>query len=64
VNPTFGQTDLVIVGANGMVGSYALKDQAVGGATSIGRKVRGISHSILSAIGGLVIQDGGGFMLA
>jgi hypothetical protein len=50
VNPTFGQTQLVVVGTTGMVGGYALKDPAVGSATSIGRKARGISHSILPAI--------------
>jgi hypothetical protein len=33
-----------------MVGGYALKDPAVGSATSIARKARGISHHILPAI--------------
>ena len=50
MNPTFGQMQFVIMGATGMVGGYVLKDPAVGSATSIGRKVRGISHSILAAI--------------
>jgi hypothetical protein len=38
-------TQLVIVGATGMVSGYALKDPAVESATSIGRKVRGITRA-------------------
>jgi hypothetical protein len=33
------QTQLVIVGATGMLGGYALKDPPVGSATSIGREL-------------------------
>jgi len=39
VNPTFGQTQFVIMGATRMVGGYALKDPAVGSATAIGREL-------------------------
>jgi uncharacterized protein YbjT (DUF2867 family) len=43
-----GQKRLVIVGASGMVGGYALRyaleNSAVGSVTSIGRKTLGISH--------------------
>jgi hypothetical protein len=45
---TVGQKRLVIVGATGMVGGYALRyaleNPAVGSVTSIGRKKLGISH--------------------
>jgi len=37
--PDLRQTQLVIVGATGMVGGYALKDLAVGSATSIWRQL-------------------------
>jgi uncharacterized protein YbjT (DUF2867 family) len=53
-DPTVGQKRLVIVGATGMVGGYALrdalKDPAVGRATSIGRKKLGISHPSLTEV--------------
>src|SRR5690242_12874168 len=46
--PTVGQKRLVIVGASGMVGGYALRfaldNSAVKSITSIGRKRLGISH--------------------
>ena len=46
--PTVGQTQVVIVGATGMVGGYALRyalnHPAVGTVTAIGRKKVGISH--------------------
>jgi uncharacterized protein YbjT (DUF2867 family) len=46
--PTAGQKRLVIVGATGMVGGYALryalKDAAVGSVTAIVRRKLGISH--------------------
>ena len=46
-----GRARVVIVGASGMVGGYALRyaleDPAVGSVTSIGRKKRGISHAKL-----------------
>src|SRR6516225_11882971 len=46
--PKVGQTRLVIVGATGMVGGfalrYALDHPAVGLVTSIGRRKLGISH--------------------
>ena len=46
--PTAGQKRLVIVGATGMVGGYALRyaleNSAVGTVTSIGRRKLGISH--------------------
>jgi uncharacterized protein YbjT (DUF2867 family) len=45
---------VVIVGATGMVGSYALRylleDPAVGGVTSIGRRNLGVSHPKLTEI--------------
>ncbi|MGH9685507.1 MAG: hypothetical protein ACRD5K_00250 [Candidatus Acidiferrales bacterium] len=48
------QKRLVIVGASGMVGGYALRyaldDPAVGSVTSIGRKKLGISHSKLKEV--------------
>src|ERR1700730_13207324 len=47
-NPTVGQKSLVVVGATGMVGSYALRcalnSSAVKSVTSIGRKKIGVSH--------------------
>src|ERR1700722_11200165 len=49
-----GQKRLVIVGATGMVGGYALRyaleNPAVGSVTSIGRKKIGISHPKLSEV--------------
>src|SRR6266403_2424276 len=46
--PTVGQTRIVIVGATGMVGGYALRyalnHPAVASATVIGRRTLGISH--------------------
>jgi uncharacterized protein YbjT (DUF2867 family) len=52
--PTVVQKRLVIVGATGMVGGYALRDAlehpAVGRATSIGRKKLGISHPKLKEV--------------
>ena len=49
-----GQTRVVIVGATGMVGGYALRyaleNPAVGRVTSIGRKKLGISHSKLTEV--------------
>ena len=52
--PTVGQTRLVIVGATGMVGGYALRyaldDSAVKSVTSIGRKKLGISHPKLKEV--------------
>jgi len=52
--PTAGQTRLVIVGATGMVGGYALRyaleHPAVARVTSIGRKKLGISHPKLDEI--------------
>jgi uncharacterized protein YbjT (DUF2867 family) len=45
---------VVIVGASGMVGGYALRylleDPAVGGVTSIGRRTLGVSHPKLTEI--------------
>ena len=45
---------VVIVGASGMVGGYALRclleDPAVGGVTSIGRRRLGVSHAKLNEI--------------
>jgi uncharacterized protein YbjT (DUF2867 family) len=45
---------VVIVGASGMVGGYALRylleDAAVGGVTSIGRRTLGVSHPKLTEI--------------
>src|ERR1700676_4449394 len=52
--PAAGQKRLVIVGATGMVGGYALRDAlehpAVGRATSIGRRNLGISHPKLTEV--------------
>jgi uncharacterized protein YbjT (DUF2867 family) len=52
--PTVGQERLVIVGASGMVGGYALRyaldDFAVKSVTSIGRKKLGISHPKLKEV--------------
>jgi uncharacterized protein YbjT (DUF2867 family) len=52
--PTVGQKRLVIVGATGMVGGYALRyaldDSAVKSVTSIGRKKLGISHPKLKEV--------------
>jgi len=51
---TAGQQRLVIVGATGMVGGYALRDAlrnpAVHEVTSIGRKKLGISHNKLTEV--------------
>ena len=45
---------VVIIGASGMVGGYALRclleDPPVGGVTSIGRKHLGVSHPKLNEI--------------
>jgi uncharacterized protein YbjT (DUF2867 family) len=50
--PTAGRKNLVIVGATGMVGGYALRyaldHPAVGRATTIGRRKVGISHPKLN----------------
>jgi len=52
--PTVGQKHLVIVGASGMVGGYALRyaldSPAVKSVTSIGRKKLGISHPKLNEV--------------
>ena len=52
--PTAPQKSLVIVGATGMVGGYALRyaleHPAVGRVTSIGRKTLGISHAKLNQV--------------
>jgi uncharacterized protein YbjT (DUF2867 family) len=52
--PVGAQKRLVIVGATGMVGGYALHDAldhlAVGGVTSIGRKPTGIAHPKLKEV--------------
>jgi uncharacterized protein YbjT (DUF2867 family) len=52
--PTIGQTRLVIVGATGMVGGYALRcalDQpVVGRVSAIGRRELGISHPKLREV--------------
>jgi uncharacterized protein YbjT (DUF2867 family) len=52
--PTAGQTRIVIVGATGMVGGYALRraleHPAVGHATTIGRRKVGISHPKLKEV--------------
>ena len=49
-----GQKRLVIVGASGMVGGYALRcaldDPAVSGVTAIGRRALGISHPKLKQV--------------
>jgi uncharacterized protein YbjT (DUF2867 family) len=51
---TAGQKNLVIVGATGMVGGYALRyaleHSAVGRATTIGRRKVGISHPRLTEV--------------
>jgi len=53
-NPTVGQKSLVVVGASGMVGGYALRyaldNAAVKRVTSIGRKKLGISHPKLTEV--------------
>lgn len=53
-NPTVGQKSLVVVGATGMVGGYALRyaldDPEVKSVTSIGRKKLGISHPKLKEV--------------
>jgi uncharacterized protein YbjT (DUF2867 family) len=53
-NPTVGQISLVVVGATGMVGGYALRyaldNSAVKSVTSIGRKKLGISHPKLKEV--------------
>ena len=52
--PAAGQKRLVIVGATGMVGGYALRyaldHPAVERVTSIGRRKLGISHSKLDEV--------------
>ena len=52
--PTLGQTRLVIVGATGMVGGYALRyaleNPGVGAVTSIGRRKLGMSHPKLKEV--------------
>jgi hypothetical protein len=52
--PTVGQKRLVIVGATGMVGGYALRyaleHPAVGTVTALGRKKLGISHPKLKEV--------------
>ena len=52
--PTASQKRLVIVGASGMVGGYALRyalqNSAAGSVTSIGRKKLGISHPKLTEV--------------
>src|SRR6266542_5289538 len=52
--PTAGQKRLVIVGATGMVGGYALRyaleHPAVGRTTAIGRRKLGISHPKLNEV--------------
>src|SRR5260370_18118615 len=53
-NPTVGQKSLVVVGATGMVGGYAIRfaldNPAVNSVTSIGRKKLGISHPKLKEV--------------
>ncbi len=53
-NPRVGQKSLVVVGATGMVGGYALRyglnNAAVNSVTSIGRKKLGISHPKLKQV--------------
>jgi len=53
-NPTVGQKSLVIVGATGMVGGYALRyalnNSDVKSVTSLGRKKLGISHPKLKEV--------------
>jgi len=52
--PTVGQKRLVIIGASGMVGGYAIRfaldNPAVNSVTSIGRKKLGISHPKLKEV--------------
>jgi uncharacterized protein YbjT (DUF2867 family) len=52
--PAAGQKRLVIVGATGMVGGYALRyaleSSAVGSVTSIGRRKLGVSHPKLKEV--------------
>jgi uncharacterized protein YbjT (DUF2867 family) len=52
--PAIGQKRVVIVGASGMVGGYALRyaldHPAVGSVTAIGRKKLGISHAKLTEV--------------
>src|SRR5580693_6321399 len=52
--PTFGQKHLVIVGATGMVGGYAVRhaldSSAVKSVTSVGRKKLGILHPKLKEV--------------
>jgi uncharacterized protein YbjT (DUF2867 family) len=52
--PAAGQKRLVIVGATGMVGGYALRyaleNSAVGSLTSIGRRKLGVSHPKLKEV--------------
>ena len=54
MTPTGAQKRLVIVGATGMVGSYALRyaldHPAVGAATAIGRKPTGLAHPKLKEV--------------
>jgi uncharacterized protein YbjT (DUF2867 family) len=54
MTPTEAQKRLVIVGATGMVGGYALRcaldHPAVGTATAIGRKPTGLSHPKLNEV--------------
>ena len=54
IDPVAGQTSLVIVGASGMVGGYALRysldNPAIGVVTVIGRKKLGISHPKLKEV--------------
>src|SRR6476660_2597568 len=54
MTPTEAQKRLVIVGATGMVGGYALRcaldHPAVGIATAIGRKPTGLSHPKLNEV--------------
>ncbi len=53
-NPTVGKKSLVVVGATGMVGGYALRyaldNSEVKSVTSIGRKKLGISHPKLEQV--------------
>src|SRR5882724_1189893 len=48
--PVAGQKRLVIVGATGMVGGYALDHPGVGRVTAIGRRKLSISHSKLTEV--------------
>ncbi len=52
--PTAGQKNVVIVGATGMVGGYALRsaleNPAITGVTTIGRRKLGISHAKLKEV--------------